>query len=235
MRAGARAEMAKTDVAAGSEAPSDPLLTRNRLLDFVSRRLGKRGEQDPLAIIEAVEVAARAYARLNANRGQVLDYRGRKKRLSNIAVNASSVAILIEEMDALSRDQIGVARDDIDLPRLVSELRFIASSCASLLPTIQKTGKPRDTIEELWIQSIARIYVELFEIGKRRLPSADFFRFLRLSLPSVFRGGPGRHHGALTPRQIERALSRTGKDPQISTEFFGKALMAGLEVLTPKT
>jgi hypothetical protein len=226
--------MVKSSEAGSCEARVDLLQARNRLLDFISRRLGERGEADAPVVMESVEVAARTYARLSANRGQIINYRDRRKRLTKLALTSQAVAILLEGMDVLSRDHLSVARDDIDIPGLASDLRFLASSCGSLLSNIQRTGKPRDVIEEIWINDVARIYVEFFGVERDRLPSAEFLRFLRLCMPYRFRGGPGKHHGALTPRQIERALSRAGDNPDLSNEIFGKHLEDVLEALEPK-
>jgi hypothetical protein len=108
------------------------------------------------------------------------------------------------------------------MPKLIAELRVISLCSARVALTIQKTGKPRDVIEEAWIVSIGFIYRTFFGVGDRELNSADFQRFLRLCRPAQFRGGTGRDHGALTPRQIERALKRTaGKKKEQRLKLTG--------------
>ncbi len=167
----------------------DPLLLRKKLQEFISKRLGKRGEMDAPLVIDAVEVAARAYGRLDADRREVINYRSRHDQLTQLSQYARNVALLLERLDLLSKDQVKTSCDHVDFPRLVSELKSISACSVKILSSIQKTGKPRDVIEELWIISIYQIYRTFFEVGTSKINVADFQRFLRLCLPAQFRGG----------------------------------------------
>lgn len=200
----------------------DPLLLRKKLQEFISKRLGKRGEMDAPLVIDAVEVAARAYGRLDADRREVINYRSRHDQLTQLSQYARNVALLLERLDLLSKDQVKTSCDHVDFPRLVSELKSISACSVRILFSIQKTGKPRDVIEELWIISIYQIYRTFFEVGTSKINVADFQRFLRLCLPAQFRGGVGKDHGALTPRQIERALKRHIEESQANRRIIIK-------------
>ena len=196
-------------VTAGQDKVPDPLMLRKSLRDSVVRKLGKRGEADADLVVEAVEGAARTYAKHDADRSQVMEYRGRRYGLARVSAYAKAAADSLEGLDVMSSDHLKAACVDVDVARFVSELRSVATCSARIASTIQKTGKPRDVIEENWILSVWGIYRTFFAVGGRNSNLADFRRFLLLCRPAQFRGGAGRDHGALTPRQIERALTRT--------------------------
>ncbi len=165
-------------------------------------------EDDAKLVIEAVEGAARIYAKRNADRKRVLDYHRRRKRLMWMSRYAGDIANVIEGMDVMFKDILTTAYGESESLKFISDLKNFASCCARIASTTQKTGKPRDIIEESWIVSIRSIYANFFADAGRDLHMADFQRFLRLCRPRDFRGGVGRDNGALTPRQIERALNR---------------------------
>lgn len=201
--------MEETQVNSTSDAAPDPLWIRSSLEKYIARRLGSSASGEAELVIDAVEAAARRYASFYARHEQIRDYAGRRLHLNRMSAYADGLADLIEAADILSVDLIRRAKDDWKPSDFVSELRFLSAAAQALEEKMQKTGRPREVVEELWIKAVADIYDNFFNAEGRKLPTEDFLAFLKLCRPMQFRGRVGRVHGALTAKQVERALERS--------------------------
>jgi hypothetical protein len=201
--------MEETPIAAAAENKPDPLWVRTSLEKYIARRLGSSASEEALVVMDAVEGAARRYASLHANHEQIRDYAERRRHLDRISRYADVLVLLIGGLDQLSVDLMRRAKDGWSPAGSMDELNFIASAAKALEEKMQRTGRPREVVEELWIKAVADIYDNFFNGEGRKLPNEDFLSFLKLCRPMQFRGKVGKVHGALTAKQVERALERT--------------------------
>jgi hypothetical protein len=187
----------------------DPLWVRDSLEKFISKRIKSKSSDDAALAMDAIEGAARRYASFYANHAQLREYSERRRHLEEVAHVSDHLASIIEKMDFLSIDLIRRARDSWNPAVMASELRFLAAASQAIEEKIQKTGRPREVAEEIWIKSIAEIYNNFFNDLGRKLPTEDFLHFLKLCRPLQFRGKTGKVYGSLAVKQVERALERS--------------------------
>jgi hypothetical protein len=176
--------------------------------DFLARELPPGKTKLAPYLTEALLKAGARYDRYAAesNRKKWLDYSARAKRLGLITKLSEKLASDLCELDILTRDQLETRIDAKAIEELVGSLHLLRRQTADLGKEVQKTGRPRDLAEQLWITELADIYENNFN----EVPSAwksdtgpmsKFYRFLELSRPEQF-----AMNSKLDRRQIDRIL-----------------------------
>jgi hypothetical protein len=177
--------------------------------DFLERELPPGKIKQAPYIMDALLKAGARYDRYTANRKAWLDYTRRRQRLERANQSAVELAIRLNELDILSRDELASRVDPKEIEALIGSLFFLSKETADLVKHVQKNGRPRDLAEERWILEVADINENFFskparvwgsgaEPVKRR---GRFYELLNVSRPLSF-----PRHGKLSLRQIDRTL-----------------------------
>lgn len=193
-------------------------MDKDKLCEFLKRKLPQGAQGDLTVIVQALESAGRQYERYANAPQEWRNYGKRRKNLNNIQERATRLRDLLVRLDPISRDDIEVHLGNEKVQTLQGYLSDLGYRSQQMFEEIQtKKGRSRNVPRDRWVQEVADIY----ECNFRRPATVsgsgnalkekrgNFYTLLWLSLPEGI-----RQHWTLHPKTLTRILKSRPKKPK---------------------
>ena len=146
-------------------------------------------------------------------------YGARRARFVRLAYAAGVLVTELRALDVISFDDLTHRLYPKEIGSFIEATRVLGKKAIDLGKEIQTNGAPYNLAFERWVFELAHIYTNAFGEPPRAWEAerkaekrkSKFYRLLEVSLPNLT-----REAGALSPRQVQRALKRRPKEIRLT-------------------